>query len=274
MTEFKCKNLICPICREPLLQSGGSLVCSRRHTYDIARQGYVNLLPVQQKHSLVPGDTHEMLTARRAFLNREHYAQICNDVTSAIDKYSNCCGTIIDIGCGEGYYTSKFAQKYPYTAVIGADISKTAVKMACARSIDISWITATASHLPIADSSADIITAMFSLVCEEEFARVLRHGGIVVEVTAGTNHLIELKHIIYDNVFEQHKSPKPTQGFLNEISCELRSFKLTLDNTQLVNLLEMTPHTLRIKPEKRAELEATPELELTVEYFVRILGKN
>ncbi len=274
MIEFNCKNLICPICGEPLIQSSGSLVCSGRHTYDIARQGYVNLLPVQQKHSLAPGDTPQMLASRRAFLNEGHYTPILNDVAAAIQKYSGRVGTIADIGCGEGYYTSELAQRYPKATIIGADISKAAVRMACSRGRSISWITATASHLPIAERSVDVITAMFSLVCEEEFARVLQNGGIVVEVTAGTNHLIELKRIIYDDVFEQHKHPKKPQGFLKETGCELRSFKLMLDNTQLINLLQMTPHTLRIRPENRARLETASELELTAEYFIRILGKN
>ena len=269
--EFHCQNLICPLCGEPLYQSGGSLVCTGRHTYDIARQGYVNLLPVQQKHSLAPGDTPEMLAARRAFLNEGHYAPLCRDVLTAIDRHAGEIGTIADIGCGEGYYTAQFARQYPNAAVIGADIAKTAVKMACSRTKEIDWLTATASHLPLADHSVDVITAMFSLVCEEEFARILRGGGIVVEVTAGTNHLTELKHIIYDDVFEQHKHPKPPQGFLREIGCELHAFPLTLNNAQLTNLLQMTPHTLRVKPEKRAQLEATQELTLTVEYFVRVL---
>lgn len=274
MTEFNCNNLICPLCGEPLHQSSGSLVCTGRHTYDIARQGYVNLLPVQQKHSLAPGDTPAMLAARRAFLNEGHYAPICSDVIAAIESHAGKVGTIVDIGCGEGYYTAAFAQRYPNAAVVGADIAKAAVKMACSRTKDIGWITATASHLPIASDAVDVVTAMFSLVCEEEFARILRNDGIVVEVTAGTNHLIELKHIIYDDVFEQHKRPKPPQGVLREIGCELHSFPLTLDNAQLVNLLQMTPHTLRIKPEKRAQLDDTEQLTLTVEYFVRVLGKN
>lgn len=273
MVEINCKNLICPVCGEPLFQQGGSLVCISKHTYDIARQGYVNLLPVQQKHSLAPGDTAEMLTARRNFLNEGHYTRICNDVIGAIRTHLGDAPSIADIGCGEGYYTSHFLGQFPQSAIIGADISKSAVKMACSRTKSIDWLVATASHLPIADDSTDVITAMFSLVCEEEFARILHKGGIVVEVTAGTNHLIELKHIIYDDVFEQHKRPKAPQGFLREISCELNSFKITLDNAQLINLLNMTPHTLRIKPENRARLESTQSLELTVEYFVRVLQK-
>lgn len=273
MVEINCENLICPVCGEPLLQQGGSLVCSGRHTYDIARQGYVNLLPVQQKHSLSPGDTVEMLAARRNFLNSGHYTKICEDVIATTCAYDGKNPTIIDIGCGEGYYTAHFMNKFPQSTIIGADISKAAVKMACSRTKAINWIVATASHLPIADNSVSIITAMFSLVCEEEFARILHDGGCVIEVTAGTKHLIELKQIIYDDVFEQHKRPKTQQGFLHEISCELHSFKITLDNAQLIDLLNMTPHTLRIKPENRTRLESTPSLELTVEYFVRVLQK-
>lgn len=271
--KFNCGGLVCPLCGAALEQTGGSLVCSGHHTYDIARQGYVNLLPVQQKHSLAPGDTPEMLAARRSFLSEGHYSPICGDVINALKAIPDGVSAMADIGCGEGYYTSQFQSEFPRAHVIGADISKSAVKMAASRSKEISWITATASHLPIADQSVDAVTAMFSLLCEEEFARILRPGGRVIEVTAGTNHLIELKRVIYDDVFQQHKHPKPVNGCLNEIGCELRNFRLTLDNRQLGQLLLMTPHTLRVKPENRARLEAMPSLDLTVEYFVRILKK-
>ncbi|MBQ1413487.1 MAG: methyltransferase domain-containing protein [Clostridia bacterium] len=271
--NFHCHNLICPLCGEPLHQSNGSLFCPQRHTFDIARQGYVNLLPVQHKHSLVPGDTPDMLAARRAFLDEGHYAPVCRDTIDAIRQYAPSIRTLVDVGCGEGYYTARFADEFPDAVLIGADIAKAAVKMACSRDSHIDWMTATASHLPIADGCADGITAMFSLVCEEEFARVLRPGGIVVEITADTAHLIELKHIIYDDVFEQHKHPKPPQGFLREISCKQHSFRLTLDHAQLTRLLQMTPHTLRVRPERRALLDTVPSLTLTVAYFVRVLQK-
>lgn len=270
--RFNCCGLICPICGQELAQSGGSLVCRSHHTYDIARQGYVNLLPVQQKHSLTPGDTPEMLAARRAFLNEGHYSPICRDVMAALEANGEI-SSLMDVGCGEGYYTAEFLRRFPNARIIGADISKAAVRMAASRTREISWITATASHLPAADCSMDAITAMFSLVCEEEFARVLRPGGIVVEITAGSDHLIELKRLIYDDVFEQHKHPKPPQGFLREISCERHSFRLTLDRTQLTRLLQMTPHTLRVRPERRVLPDTLPSLSLTADYFVRVLQK-
>ncbi len=273
MKEFHCQNLICPLCGEPLHQLDGSLFCPRRHTFDIARQGYIHLLPVQQKHSLSPGDTPDMLAARRAFLDEGHYLPVCRDTVNAIRTYAPSIRTLIDVGCGEGYYTARFAQEFPHAVIIGADIAKAAVRMACARDRSVDWMTATASHLPVADGCADAITAMFSLVCEEEFARVLRPGGIVVEITAGSDHLIELKRLIYDDVFEQHKHPKPPQGFLREISCERHSFRLTLDRTQLTRLLQMTPHTLRVRPERRVLPDTLPSLSLTADYFVRVLQK-
>ena len=271
--QFPCEGLICPICGEPLLQNGGSLLCGRNHSYDIARQGYVNLLPVQQKHSLAPGDTPEMLAARRAFLDEGHYSAIRNDVIRALDGIPGGVKAMADVGCGEGYYTAGFQRIFPQTRVIGADISKAAVRMAAPRDRNICWITATASRLPVKDGFVDAVTAMFSLLCEEEFSRILRPGGRVIEVTAGTRHLIELKRIIYDDVFAQHKCPKAPAGFLREIGCELRRFTMTLDGRQLRNLLLMTPHTLRVRPENRARIEGIDSLELTVEYFLRVLER-
>lgn len=271
MTNYNCNYLICPLCGQSLYQKDGSLVCENNHTFDIARQGYVNLLPVQQKHSLVPGDTAEMLSARRRFLNEGHYSPICGDIVKALGEIPGGVNVLADVGCGEGYYTAGFLRNYPEARIIGADISKAAVRMAASRTRDISWITATASHLPIADGTADGVIAVFSLLCEEEFARVLRPGGRVIEVTSGTDHLIELKRIIYDEVFEQHKQPRPVKGVLKEVSRGLRKFGITLNGGQLADLLLMTPHTMRIKPEKRAILEATPSLGLTVEYYLRVL---
>ena len=252
MIQFNCSSLICPLCGQSLHQQSGSLVCPDNHTYDIARQGYVNLLPVQQKHSLVPGDTPEMLLSRRNFLNSGYYSPICADIVNALGEIPGGVSEIVDVGCGEGYYTAEFLRRFPGARIVGADISKAAVKMAASRTKEISWITATASHLPVADNTADAVTAVFSLLCEEA-------------------HLMELKQIIYDDVFEQHKRPKPLNGFLKEVGCELKRFRMTLGGSQLADLLRMTPHTMRIKPEKREILEATPSLVLTVEYYVRVM---
>lgn len=271
---YKESKLICPICRAGLEQDGKSLVCENRHRFDIARQGYINLLPVQNKHSLSPGDTREMLEARRNFLNIGKYQPICDSVIRCIRQYSPCENPVlIDIGCGEGYYTSAF-ENYCNAKCIGIDISKDGAKMSCSRSKNTVWLVATASQLPVADCSADIVTAMFSLLLQEEYARTLKSGGCVIEVTVGSKHLIELKSIIYEEVFKQYKHPEPCGDDFDEIECQEYEYQITLDSAELKNLLLMTPHFWRIHKERRQQLENTDRLHVTVNYWVRVLKKK
>lgn len=268
-------DIICPICKEKLILNDKAYRCINNHCYDIARQGYVNLLPVQNKKSLNPGDNKEMLAARRNFLETNVYLPICNSVVSRGKKLAGGITRpkILDIGCGEGYYTKKIADSFNDCICAGVDISKDGVRMACSRSKAIKWIVATASVLPVASNEIDLITAMFSLVAENEFLRVLKKGGYVIEVTAGNNHLIELKEIIYETVFEQHKAPSEAGLGFKEISREKESFKFNLNNKELKELLKMTPHFWRIHKERREKLEQTERLSLTAEYWVRILKK-
>lgn len=269
-------KLICPICGKQLITGEKSLTCIKRHSFDIAKQGYVNLLPVQNKKSLHPGDTKEMLSARREFLNSGIYQPICKSVTQIVSRLmqNQKQPQIVDIGCGEGYYTTAIKNTVANSSCIGIDISKDAVKMACSRNKEIVWVVATAGCLPVADNSTNLITAMFSLISKEEYTRILKKGGYIVEVIAGNNHLIELKQIIYDEVYKQNKKPAYIGNDFKEVSCIEQEFSFTLDNPQLKNLLMMTPHLWRIKRENREKLEKTESLTLTAHYWVRVLRKR
>lgn len=268
-------DLICPICKEKLTLNNKTYSCTNNHCYDMARQGYVNLLPVQNKKSLNPGDNKAMLAARRNFLETDIYLPIYSSVISRAKKLIGNINKpkILDIGCGEGYYTKKISDSFNNCSCVGIDISKDGTKMACSRSKDIKWIVATASVLPVASDEIDLITAMFSLVAENEFLRVLKKGGYVIEVTAGNNHLIELKEIIYETVFEQHKAPSKAGFGFKEISREKESFKFTLNNKELMELLKMTPHFWRIHKERKEKLEQIESLSLTAEYWIRVMEK-
>ena len=192
----------------------------------------------------------------------------------AVKKYRRTeSPVVLDIGCGEGYYTELIKQscKGVYS---GIDISKDGVRMACSRSRDILWLVATASSLPFESRSVDVITAMFSLIQPEEYARVLKDGGCFIEVTVGSDHLRELKEIIYDEVFEQHKHPSPCTELFDEAECTEHRFRIKLDNTQLCQLLKMTPHFWRIHKERLEMLEKTESLELTVHYWLRAAIKK
>ncbi len=266
-------KLKCPVCGKELTDSGRTLNCGKGHSFDRARQGYVNLLPVQFKHSLDPGDTAEMLKARRRFLDSGMYEPVCQSVLDAMRKFSHDNPKAADIGCGEGYYTSKLKALFP-GEYIGIDISKDGARMACSRDKDILFLVATASHLPIEDDQLDCVCAMFSLLLPEEYARVLKRNGCVIEVTVGNDHLKELKSIIYDEVFVQDKRPSECIGLFDEVQRREYRYSMTLDNAALKDLLLMTPHFWRIRKEKREQLEATDSLTLTVNYWVRVLKKK
>lgn len=269
---YKDIALCCPVCGAPLTEDDRRLFCSKNHSFDIARQGYINLLPVQNKHSLSPGDTAAMLRARRSFLDSGLYQPVSTALCERIGKYAR--GNVLaDIGCGEGYYTAQI-EKNCACRCIGIDIAKEAAKMACARSKSIVWAVATASKLPIENNSTDIVTAVFSLFVNNEYARILRRGGIVVEITAGNGHLRELKELIYDEVFEQNKQPAPCgEEFVTEEQTE-EKFTFTAGKELLQNLLMMTPHAHRIKADRGDPFSGIEEYSLTADIIIRVLRKK
>lgn len=124
----------CPLCHQPLTQANNSFVCPGRHQFDVAKEGYVNLLPVQHKRSRDPGDSAEMMQARRAFLDAGHYQPLRDAIVNVLKEKSNSeDAAILDIGCGEGYYTHAFADALAGCTTFGLDVSKVAIKAAARR---------------------------------------------------------------------------------------------------------------------------------------------
>lgn len=249
-------ELICPICGNPLIRQDKTFLCPNRHSFDIARQGYVNLLAVQQKHSLHPGDTREQVLSRREFLEGGFYAPICDELCKLSEQIS---GPILDIGCGEGYYSSRLAQHLK-TELIGVDISKEAVRCAAAKYKHALWLCASAAHLPVADSSIGLLTSLFALTVPEEFRRVLKKDGAFIQVLAAEDHLLGLKSIIYPQLTHKEKFTTPDlPGFRLEKTVSFR-FTFTVEGSQVQNLLSMTPHVYRISKEGAEALRNTPTL--------------
>ena len=176
-------ELICPICGNELRKNDRTFVCSHNHSFDMARQGYVNLLTVQQKHSRMPGDTREQVLSRRAFLEAGYYAPIAQALIAAA-KENGAAGELLDVGCGEGYYSAQLAAalELPLT---GLDISKEAVRCAAGKYKNAQWLCATGAHIPVADHSAGVITSLFALTVPEEFHRVLKKDGLLLQVLVG-----------------------------------------------------------------------------------------
>ncbi|MBR6638645.1 MAG: methyltransferase domain-containing protein, partial [Lachnospiraceae bacterium] len=202
----ECEKIVC----EPLIDNGKSLACSNRHSFDKAAQGYVHLLTSNKMNSKIPGDSKEMVAARTAFLSLGFYHPfregLCRIVCDNLKGKER--PVLLDAGCGEGYYTSELyrnlSQCCTDPVVCGFDISKFAVK-AAARDKNLSLSVASCFDIPLADSSVDALTAVFSPIVPEEFARVVKPGGIMVLAVASPRHLMGLKQLLYDTPYENER---------------------------------------------------------------------
>ena len=263
--------LRCPICMGELNQDGKQWRCGGGHSFDVARQGYVNLLPVQHKHSRQPGDTREQVLSRRAFLESGAYTPIVETVREAAQRWAE--GPVLDVGCGEGYYAVQVAQGL-HAPLVGLDISKEAVRCAAAKYKNAAWICGTAAHLPIADECMGLVMSMFALTMPEEFARVLKEKGIFIQVLAAEDHLLGLKSIIYPELHHREKNSVPdVPGFERLESVPVR-FSFTAEGEQVQNLLSMTPHFWRISAEGAKRLRETERLEDTASCVVNVFRKK
>ena len=245
-------QLICPHCRAPLVNQARNWSCSNGHSYDQARQGYLNLLLVQHKNSRQPGDTPTMLGHRQAFLDGGHYQPVSDQVNRLLGEQAP--GAIVDMGCGEGYYTDRLARALPAADCAGLDISKDAVIKACRRNREIQWLVGSSARLPVADTSVDAALSIFSPWSWEECLRVLRPGGHLLLVGPHADHLLALRSKLYDSVHPTPELIKTLPAGLQIVDDQVLRYPLDLSTHALTDLLGMTPHGWRSRPERQQAL--------------------
>ena len=277
ITPFQA--LACPLDGKPLSWSDSVWRCSDGHSFDIAKQGYVNLLPVQQKRSHDPGDSKAMVAARQRFLNAGHYQPIADAVIRAVLNYAEVQTlssepfSCLDAGCGEGYYLRQLADAAANStslSLMGLDISKWAVLAAAKQDNKqaplSSWVVGSNAHLPVQTETLDCVLCMFGFPVLSEFARVLRTGGVLLQVEAGPNHLRELREVIYPTLKpERSTETEVLEGFVHH-SSERVSYSIALNGSDAIaDLLAMTPHLYRASAEGRARAAALEMLSVTVD---------
>jgi 23S rRNA (guanine745-N1)-methyltransferase len=286
MNIKRAHNIACPIDGERLASTDKDkqLSCSNGHTFDIARQGYVNLLPVQHKRSKQPGDSKAMVLARSRVLDSGLYMPVANRlnelVLSQMREDSDLC--FLDAGCGEGYYLDRLCQflseqdGQTSLSFIGLDISKDAIIQSSRRNKQVCWLVGTNRQPPVVAESVDIILCLFGFVSVEGFSRVLKPGGLVILVDPGPEHLKELREIIYAEVnkTDQSESVAQQSGF-SLLKKEALTYHSRIDSNEQINhLLLMTPHFYRASKEGRARAEKLSELDVTIDVFFRVLQKR
>ncbi|MBP3946703.1 putative RNA methyltransferase [Psychrobacter sp. K31L] len=311
---------VCPLCQSPLQPAADTWRCDgslnpkqTAHPFDVARQGYVNLLPVQQKKSKTPGDSQQSIEARKRFLAAGHYAPLQRLVCQQMKQLLGQDGSIsvptakpnktpvnwLDIGCGEGYYTQAMAQMGSdiIATLIAADISKPALvelakvskaasqlwyqqhKDKAEKTTVIYPLVTSAANLPLRAHSVTGISSIFSPILPEAFAKVLVDEGYLIIAKPDVGHLATMRDALFDSVRE-HDSDKFLQElapYFTLIETYRVSTEMTLSATDLADLLTMTPYAYRARSEKRQALLAAVEQQAfstEAKFVVYVLQKS
>ncbi len=251
--------LICPLCQQPLEAHERSVRCANGHSFDRAKQGYLNLLPVQHKNSREPGDNGAMVEARRRFLDGGYYAPLAQRLAELAAARQPQCW--LDIGCGEGYYTAQIAAALPAASGYALDISRDAVKNTCKRAPQLNSVVASMARVPLADASCQLLASVFSPLDWSEARRLLTAGGGLLRMGPCENHLLELRQQLYDQVrdYDEEKHLSLIPHGMQLAHSETLSFKLSLHSAEArADLLAMTPHGWRASAERREAVIANP----------------
>ena len=264
----------CPLCGGALTRQEHRAVCPQGHSFDVARQGYVHLLPVNKMHSKLPGDSREMVEGRRRFLEAGYYApfrqELCRLAAACASQLGSPAGEgllLCDAGCGEGYYTAGLREALPQAWVCGFDISKLAVKAAAGKYKSVEFGVASSFAIPLMEASVHLLTVEQTKVFEaaEEFARVVKPGGFFLYAVPGERHLYGLKELLYENPYENPHRETEYPGFRFVGRTAVRGEIRVPDSQTAVDLFTMTPYYWKTGPQAAQRLE-------TVEGFSTEIG--
>ena len=280
------KVLICPVCGDAL-QLGGpqmrSLVCSVGHSFDLAKQGYVNLYrgkPINEY-------TKESFQERQVILQRGMYAHLLEEICSFLRKTLESGmdsvekKVLVDAGCGEGYYTREIAQQFDHLQMYGTDLSRDSIQLAAgtangmgAGPAEIKWFVSDISKLPVADGSVDYVLDIFTSANYQEFQRVLGEEGYLIKIIPGEGHVKELREAAKDQLY--HKEYKERKGAavfaeqfeLVEQKIVSRTFSVSPEERDI--FIRMTPLLFAVD---KSKIDWSTVTEITVEGEL-LIGKK
>ena len=261
----------CPICQENLTLVESSLKCENRHSFDLAKFGYVNLTP-QIKQSA--NYDKENFQNRQQILEAGFYQAILETVSDLLSNSKNA-KTILDIGCGEGFYSRKLQERHPDKTFYAFDISKDSVQIAAKSEPNwaVNWFVGDLARLPIKDASMDILLDIFSPANYGEFRRVLSKDGILIKVIPTKNHLKEIRQKVQDQLTNKDYSNQDIKNHFQEhftiLSSQTASLTKTITADQLQALLSMTPLLFHIDQSK---IDWSQLTEITIEAEI-LVGK-
>lgn len=254
--------LRCPVCQKPLEFADRTARCEKGHCFDIAKEGYVNLL-CGSKSGDKMGDDKYSARSRRDFLNKGYYAPLKD---ALVNIFRDKKGSLLDICCGEGYYTSALGENEKLD-VYGFDIAREMIRLAAKRGRG-TYFVANMASIPVEDASFDYAIHLFAPFKEEEFARILKPGGTLYTVIPGADHLFGLKQALYETPY--HNDEKlPTTEILQLVDTQKVTASITLQSKEdIESVFRMTPYYFHTSETDRAKLHAYETLQTPIEFVI------
>jgi len=264
----------CPSCHNRLqtatAEGAKSYRCSNNHNFDMAKEGYLNLLLAQHKRSRNPGDSDDMIRSRQRFLNGGYYQTLADAIVKQVGIGPDN-QRVLDMGCGEGYYMDQLRQRSDTLQLTGIDISKTAVRLAAKRKMNAQLAVDSAFSMPLHSDSIDCAISIFSPVSAKDTARVLVPGGSLIMVGPGEQHLSGLTaHIYSDRVPHQGNNLDDSLGdFSLQETLEIKD-SITITGPDILDLLKMTPYYWHARAEQQALIANLKTLETVIHFMIKI----
>lgn len=271
----------CPLCGSPLTGEA-TLKCPAGHSFDRAREGYWHLLPVQNTRTRAPGDSKEMVAARREFLSAGYYDIFGAALAELCARYGQsavpgACVRLLDAGCGEGFYdrciAACFEKRGIPLSLAGFDISKPTVRLAAKALPQARYAVASSFSQPVLTGWADILVNCFSPFAHEEFLRVLRPGGRMIYVVPGAEHLYGMKTVLYERPYKNPVRQVEYKGFAPVAESEV-SGHITVPAGHLGALFAMTPYYWKTPQGGAEALAALPQLETDISFRFLVFEKE
>ncbi len=275
----------CPSCSLALNYCDGAWTCENKHSFDKAKEGYVNLLLAQHRNSKEPGDSKAMITARRRFLSEGYYQPLMDEIVAALAKHSQTLShsqssestlSLFDAGCGEGQYLNAIYSGLVNQGIIprvsGVDISKPAVQKA-AKLLKLGHFAVASTYsIPLCSATQDAVVQVFAPSSEQEIYRILDDQGLWIKVSPGPEHLFELKQKVYDTP-ERHTVDTLVPSGFTLLETKSLTFPMNLSSPEIREaLLMMTPFYWQISETKKDALLASL-MSLTADFHIQLFSK-
>jgi len=274
--------LVCPVCGGAMEPAGAALRCAAGHAFDVAREGYANLLVTRHRRTRMVGDTPAMVAARASFLARGHYARLADAVGGLVARHLRSRdraepGCVVDVGCGTGYYLGRLRDRLladgaAPPCLFGTDVSKYAVRRAAKAHRDVTFLVAdTRTGIPLAAHTAVAVLDVFAPREAAELARLLALDGLLVVVTPGPAHLAELADRVGLVGIQPEKRRAVADGlapwFRRREARRLR-YPVELTGPAAAELARMGPSAWHLTPAALAGAERLDRLTVTADFHV------